>query len=102
MAYIDCENCYHGEVCTYRRASHDKIVLCEHWQPTADVVEVETVSERIIRKQTETSDYWQNDVKQYRASKGYSNIEHDVDNFLRGYNEAVEDMLAILDERKVE
>lgn len=40
MAYIDCENCYHGEVCTYRRASHDKIVLCEHWQPTADVVEV--------------------------------------------------------------
>ena len=69
---------------------------------TADVVEVETVSERIIRKQTETSDYWQNDVKQYRASKGYSNIEHDVDNFLRGYNEAVEDMLAILDERKVQ
>jgi hypothetical protein len=40
MACIDCENCYHGEVCTYRRASHDKIVLCEHWQPTADVVEV--------------------------------------------------------------
>lgn len=66
------------------------------------IVEVETVSERIIRKQTETSDYWQNDVKQYRASKGYSNIEHDVDNFLRGYNEAVEDMLAILDERKAE
>lgn len=66
------------------------------------IAEVETVSERIIRKQTETSDYWQNDVKQYRTSKGYSNIEHDVDNFLRGYNEAVEDMLAILDERKVE
>lgn len=40
MAYIDCENCYHGEVCTYRRASHNKIVLCEHWQPAADVVEV--------------------------------------------------------------
>ena len=34
--------------------------------------------------------------------QGYSNIEHDVDNFLRGYNEAVEDMLAILGERKVE
>ena len=28
--------------------------------------------------------------------QGYSDIEHDVDNFLRGYNEAVEDILAIL------
>jgi hypothetical protein len=27
---------------------------------------------------------------------GYSDIEHDVDNFLRGYNEAVDDVLAIL------
>jgi hypothetical protein len=78
------------------------VIELVEYQPTADVVEVETFSERIIRKQTETSDYWQNDVKQYRTNKGYSNIEHDVDNFLRGYNEAVEDMLAILDERKVE
>ena len=55
------------------------------------------VIEQIIRKKAEVSDYWQNDVKQYRAMQGYSNIEHDVDNFLRGYNEAVEDILAILD-----
>ena len=66
-------------------------------QPTADVVEVDVVSEQIIRKKAEVSDYWQNDVKRYRAMQGYSDIEHDVDNFLRGYNEAVEDMLAILD-----
>jgi hypothetical protein len=64
---------------------------------TADVVEVEKVSEQIIRKKAEVTEYWKNDVKQYRTSKGYSDIEHDTDNFLRGYNEAVEDMLAILD-----
>ena len=38
MAYIDCENCYHGKVCQYRRIYHDMVVVCEHWQPTADVV----------------------------------------------------------------
>ena len=60
------------------------------------------VIEQIIRKKAEVSDYWQNDVKQYRAMQGYSNIEHDVDNFLRGYNEAVEDILAILDDTQKE
>ena len=64
--------------------------------PTADV------SEQIIRKKAEVSEYWKNNVKQYRAMQGYSDIEHDTDNFLRGYNEAVEDMLAILDGEKVE
>lgn len=64
--------------------------------PTVEAVEVETVSEKIIRKKAEVSDYWMDDVKRYRATQGYSDIEHDVDNFLRGYNEAVEDMLAIL------
>jgi hypothetical protein len=64
--------------------------------PTADVVEVCKVSEQIIRKSAEVSDYWQKDVKSYRATQGYSDIEHDTDNFLRGYNEAVEDMLVIL------
>ena len=62
-----------------------------------DMVEVADVSEQIIRKKAEVSEYWKNNVKQYRTSKGYSDIEHDADNFLRGYNEAVEDMLAILD-----
>ena len=64
--------------------------------PTADVVEVADVSEQIIRKKAEIIDYWKNNVKQYRAMQGYCDIEHDTDNFLRGYNEAVEDVLAIL------
>ena len=67
----------------------------------AERVEVEKVIDQIIRKKSEVRNYWINDVKQYRAKQGYSDIEHDVDNFLRGYNEAIEDMLAILDgERK--
>jgi hypothetical protein len=70
--------------------------------PTADVVEVADASEKIIRKKAEVSEYWQNDVKQYRALKGYSDIEHDTDNFLRGYNEAVEYMLAILDSARMD
>ena len=63
----------------------------------SDIVEVDII-EKIIRKKADVSNYWQNYVKQYRAMQGYSNIEHDVDNFLRGYNEAVEDILAILDD----
>ena len=63
----------------------------------SDIVEVDII-EKIIRKKDDVSNYWQNNVKQYRAMQGYSNIEHDVDNFLRGYNEAVEDILAILDD----
>ena len=40
MAYIDCENCYHGKVCAERHIYHDMIVSCPHHIPTADVVEV--------------------------------------------------------------
>ena len=67
----------------------------------SDIVEVDII-EKIIRKKADVSNYWQNYVKQYRAMQGYSNIEHDVDKFLRGYNEAVEDILAILDDTQKE
>ena len=76
---------------------NDFIDLVNDATVISDMVEVDDISEQIIRKKAKVSDYWQNDVKQYRAMQGYSNIEHDVDNFLRGYNEAVEDILAILD-----
>lgn len=75
----------------------DFIDLVNDTTVISDMVEVDDISEQIIRKKVEVCDYWQNDVKQYRGMQGYSNIEHDVDNFLRGYNEAVEDILAILD-----
>ena len=75
----------------------DFIDLVNDTTVISDMVEVDDISEQLIRKKAEVSDYWQNNVKQYRTMQGYSNIEHDADNFLRGYNEAVEDMLAILD-----
>lgn len=37
MAYINCKECYHAKVCLHNSGD---VVLCEHWQPTADVVEV--------------------------------------------------------------
>lgn len=107
--FIDAEDFYKRQAkrCNYNSpilgtCTMDNITLREALkkQPTADVVEVADVSEQIIRKKAEVSEYWKNNVKQYRTSKGYSDIEHDADNFLRGYNEAVEDMLAILGERR--
>ena len=100
MYKLKCLKCIHGELCLYQQGGVNLSIIsedCEHYKSTADVMEVKSVSEQIIQKKAEVSDYWMNDVKQYRAMQGYSNIEHDVDNFLRGYNEAVEDMLAILD-----
>ena len=38
--YIDCDKCYHGKVCAYRHHYHDMITDCNHYKPTADVVEV--------------------------------------------------------------
>ena len=48
MAYIDCENCYHGKVCQNRRIYHDSIVACEDWQPTADVVPKSEIATQLI------------------------------------------------------
>ena len=50
MAYIDCENCYHGKVCQYRRIYHDSIVLCEDWQPTADVAPKSEIAREIFEE----------------------------------------------------
>lgn len=100
---MTCKDCIHYDMCyliEHYGADEDKACVCKDFKNKSDYAEVKTVSEKIIRKQAEVSNYWQNDVKQYRAMKGYSDIEHDTDNFLRGYNEAVEDMLAILDGRR--
>lgn len=90
----DCDN-YNGIRCG--SCDIDFVFDMVEDAPTAEVAEVDDLSKQIILKKAEVTEYWKNDVKQYRASKGYSDIEHDVVNFLRGYNEAVEDMLAILD-----
>lgn len=109
---MTCKDCIHCEACEGTPRFYDdeyiKDVtfsgdvrdLCPTFKNKADFAEVDKFSEQIIRKQVEVSDYWKKDVASYSAMQGYSDIEHDTDNFLRGYNEAVEDMLAILEERK--
>lgn len=59
--------------------------------------EYEDVHIKIIIKRAEVSNYWQNYVKSHRATKAYGDIENAVDNFLRGYNEAIQDVIDILD-----
>lgn len=106
LSYYGCVNentakeNYRGETLMNYEVA-DMIEDCIDNAPTADVVEVENVSDQIIRKKAEVRDYWLNDVKRYRAAQGYADIETAVDNFLRGYGEAVEDMLAILDEERI-
>ena len=102
---ITCEKCLHHFACLTN--SEYVPSPCPAYESKSDYhkrsewISVEEISEQIIRKKAETSDYWQNDVKQYRTTRGYSDIEHDVDDFLRGYNEAVDDILAILDRAKM-
>lgn len=64
----------------------------------AEYIDTDLLSGKVIRKQCKTEDYWINDVKAYRGAKAYSEIEHAVDNFLRGYHEAVQDVLDIIAE----
>ena len=37
--YVDCDKCYHGRVCVYRR-DFVKLTACDGYIPTADVVEI--------------------------------------------------------------
>jgi hypothetical protein len=100
MARDLCEIQYKGMTCNVCDTGCDCRMLAEAlhnegYRKQSDE-EREAIIEKIIRKKAEVSDYWQNDVRSYRSIQGYSDIEHDVDNFLRGYNEAVDDVLAIL------
>ena len=65
----------------------------------AEYIDTDLLSVKVIRKQCKTEDYLINDVKAYRGAKAYSEIEHAVDNFLRGYHEAMQDVLDIIDEK---
>ena len=61
-----------------------------------DIIDVDDIREKVIQKREKVSDYWLNDLKRHQKTRGYEQFERDIDNFLRGYNEAVEDILYIL------
>lgn len=96
-----CKDCIHGVICNVLSSPNSQYEKnaekwCCNFKNKADFVEVEKVRGKIIRNKSETFEYWAKELKQYRETKGYSYIELNVHNFLRGYSEAVEDMLAIL------
>lgn len=57
----------------------------------------EEVEEALFAKREKERQHWIEYLKQYRATKEYSSKEQAVDNWLRGYGEAVEDFLAIME-----
>lgn len=57
----------------------------------------ESVEEALFAKWEKERQHWIEYLKQYRATKEYSSKEQAVDNWLRGYGEAVEDLLAIME-----
>ena len=59
---------------------------------------IEEISTKIIIKKEKVKEEWYAYLNRQRGFPEYSKIEKDVDNWLRGYNEAVDDALAILDE----
>lgn len=61
-----------------------------------DTVNIDDIREKVIQKRAEISDYWLNDLKKFQKTSGYDLFERNIANFLRGYNEAVEDILYIL------
>ena len=59
---------------------------------------LEEISTKIIIKNAKVQDEWFAYLNRNRCFPEYPKIEKDVDNWLRGYNEAVDDALAVLDE----
>lgn len=64
----------------------------------AEYIELSKLEKAVIVKQTEEEKYWFDWLKQFRTTKEYSVKEQAVDNFLRGYHEAVQFMLSTNEE----
>ena len=61
-----------------------------------DIVNIDDIREKVIKKRAKVSDYWLTNLKKHQKKCDYYQFESDTDYFLRGYNEAVEDILYIL------
>lgn len=66
--------------------------------PRTEKDTIDELTERIIRKKAEQTEYWKDFLYRFRGMKSYSDVEHEVNNFLRGYNEAVDDTIAIMED----
>lgn len=55
----------------------------------------ERLEKELFIKQNEHRDHWMETLNQHRSTKAYKDYEWSIDNWLRGYGEAVQDILAI-------
>ena len=55
----------------------------------------EKVEKELFIKQNEHRDHWMETLNRHRGTEVYKDYEWSVDNWLRGYGEAVQDILAI-------
>jgi hypothetical protein len=63
----------------------------------AEYIEREAVEKAVFIKQDQERQHWIEYLKQFRGTADYSSKEQAVDNWLRGYGEAVENLLAIFE-----
>ena len=61
----------------------------------AEYIKLSEFEKAVFVKQEEEKRYWFDWLKQFRATKEYPIKETAVDNFLRGYGEAVQHMLSV-------
>lgn len=55
----------------------------------------ERLKKELFIKQNEHRDHWMETLNQHRGTEAYKDYEWSIDNWLRGYGEAVQDILAI-------
>lgn len=63
----------------------------------AEYIERELAEKEVFIKQDQERQRWMEYLNQQKGTKEYSSAEKSVDNWLRGYGEAVENILAIFD-----
>lgn len=61
----------------------------------AEYIKLSELEKAVLTKQEEEKQYWFDWLKQFRATKEYPIKETAVDNFLRGYGEAVQYILSV-------
>ena len=63
----------------------------------AEYIEREAIEKAVLTKQERERQHWIEYLNRFRATADYSSKEQAVDNWLRGYGEAVENLLAIFE-----
>lgn len=63
----------------------------------SEYIEREKAEKEIFIKQDQERQHWMKYLDLVKGAKNYSLVEKAIDNYLRGYNEAIENVLAVFD-----